>query len=319
MAEDTVNACSKTPRQKFLGIECQVELNLRNHSDQQYILVLVASVILSATYSADNEASIDVLGFGRQKDVLHIQFQVDDKQTVEDVYNQVQAELVARDDDESLTAIDEKGEKSSGLNLFDNEKKESSSGLPNVLIAKNMDAAVYELSETDTYDLFITLDPSEGDPNKFHLRAYLKSHPDLSELDLILARCKDLIDQFHDVMHEEIQELDLLITSDKEKLSALNESMPPAENTFMHELAAQQALLTPNNEAVCAWDGSLTYEELDEKATSVAKYLVQRGVTVGSWVPLLLEKSKWHVVSMLAVRTYGLSISKGELINTRRL
>lgn len=124
-----------------------------------------------------------------------------------------------------------------------------------------------------------------------------------------------MIMQFHGAMHKEIQELDLLIPSDKKKLSALNESMPLAEYAFVHELVAQQARLTPDNEAICAWDGSLTYEELDQKAISVAKHLVQRGVSVGSWVPLLFEKSKWHIVSMLAVRTYWTLVCRRGLTN----
>ncbi|KUJ13414.1 acetyl-CoA synthetase-like protein [Mollisia scopiformis] len=145
----------------------------------------------------------------------------------------------------------------------------------------------------------------DSDEGGFHLRACSKSSFAESELDLILARCRDLIIQFQGALYKKIQELDLLTSSDKNILSTLNEDMPPAEHAFVHELVAQQARLTPNNEAICSWDGSLTYKELDQKAVGLAKHLIQCGVTVRSWVPLLFQKSKWHIVSVLAVMKTG--------------
>ncbi|KAF4633710.1 hypothetical protein G7Y89_g4407 [Cudoniella acicularis] len=281
---------------------------LTRRFDQPYPLALVAWAILSATYSADNEASIDILGHSQRRDVVHIQFQVDDGDTVENVYNQILEELAAGKSNECSIKIGIDGvQPSKDLNFPNGAKafKEASSGLPKVLTAANIDAAVYELVEEATYDLAITLDSGEGGKNKFHLRACSKSSLAQSELDLILTRCKDLIIQLHGAMHKRIQELDLLITSDRENLSAMNEGMPPVEYAFVHELVAQQARLTPNNEAICAWDGSLTYEELEQKASGLAKHLVQRGVNVRSWVPLLFGKSKWHIVSMLAVMKTG--------------
>jgi len=308
MAEHTVNTAPETLKLKLLDIEHQVESSIDTYSDQPYILVLVAWAILSATYSADNEASIDILGHGGRKDVVHIQFHVDNRHTLENIYNRILEELAAGNSNESSFAIDAVGVKPlKDLHVPNgaNASKEASSGLPKVLITADIDAVVYELIEEATYDLAITLDSGEDGENKFHLRACSKSFLAHSELDLVLTRCKDLIIQFHGAMHKGVQELDLLITSDKKNLSALNERMPLAEHAFVHELVAQQARLTPKNEAVCAWDGSLTYEELDQKAVGVAKDLVQRGVTVGSWVPLLFGKSKWHIVSILAVGLIG--------------
>lgn len=77
--------------------------------------------------------------------------------------------------------------------------------------------------------------------------------------------------------------------------------MPPPLNTCVQDLIELQSKRRPRNEAVCAWDGSFTYEELDRRATVLAKKLVVLGVSVGSYVPLMFEKSKWHVDSLLAV------------------
>lgn len=311
MAEHTVNTVPETLRLKFLDLEHRVESSIDTYYDQSYTLALVAWAILSAAYSADNEASIDILGHGQRRDPIHIQFYVDDKFTVENVYSRIREDLAAENSNESSFTIGTDSVKPLKVNVPNGAKASEGaiSGLPKVLITPKFNAAAYEIIEEATYDLAITLVSGEGGQNQFRLGACSKSSLDESEVDLILDRCKYLINQFQGEMHKGIQELDLLTTWDEKNLSALNERMPPAEYAFVHELVAQQARLRPNYEAVCAWDGSLTYEELDQKAVGVAKHLVQRGVTVRSWVPLLFKKSKWHIVSMLAV---GLSRLSGK-------
>ncbi|KAH2309016.1 Nonribosomal peptide synthetase 1, partial [Aspergillus fumigatus] len=61
----------------------------------------------------------------------------------------------------------------------------------------------------------------------------------------------------------------------------------------------------PENEAVCSWDGSLTYKELDLLSSKVAYDLQQRGVGPEVCVALCFEKSKWYTVAMLAVLKAG--------------
>ncbi|CAG8958014.1 hypothetical protein HYFRA_00000357 [Hymenoscyphus fraxineus] len=282
------NAMPETLRLELLDIEPQVDSNTVKHNDRPYIHVLIAWVILSATYSADDEASIDFLGHGQERDVLHLRFHLDDEQTIEELYKRVQEELtdVVRQSEDSETP---------------------NGGIPKALITTSLDSEVYKFLNGSTYDLAIApgFIAREDGKNVLRLKVCSKSSLPKSELDLILTRLDNLITQIHGSIHEKIQKLDSLIASDKTNIAALNEGMPPAEHIFAHELVAQQARITPNNEAVCAWDGSLTYEELDQKAVSVANYLVQCGVTVGSWVPLLFEKSKWHIVSMLAVLKTG--------------
>ena len=81
--------------------------------------------------------------------------------------------------------------------------------------------------------------------------------------------------------------------------------MPPTENSLLHELIMQNATKTPNAPALCAWDGTITYAEFDAVTTSLALKLRAAGVTVGSFVPLITEKSLWALVSMLAINKAG--------------
>ena len=67
------------------------------------------------------------------------------------------------------------------------------------------------------------------------------------------------------------------------------------------EIAARQ----PKALAVYAWDGELTYGELDALSTRLAHHIVGYGVGPGSVVPLCFEKSMWAVVAMIAVMKAG--------------
>ncbi|RBR04645.1 uncharacterized protein FIESC28_11510 [Fusarium coffeatum] len=62
----------------------------------------------------------------------------------------------------------------------------------------------------------------------------------------------------------------------------------------------------PKSIAVSAWDGDLTYQELDRLATGLAIWIQHLGI-VGPevFVPLVFEKSRWAVVAQLAVLKAG--------------
>jgi amino acid adenylation domain-containing protein/thioester reductase-like protein len=68
---------------------------------------------------------------------------------------------------------------------------------------------------------------------------------------------------------------------------------------------AAQARENPSAPAVSAWDGDLSYAELDHLSRKVACLLRRNGVTKGAMVPLLLEKSKWMVVGVLGIYHAG--------------
>ncbi|TQV92502.1 hypothetical protein V2A60_007184 [Cordyceps javanica] len=73
----------------------------------------------------------------------------------------------------------------------------------------------------------------------------------------------------------------------------------------VHELIAKQATEQPHKSAVDAWDGHLTYRELDRLSSILASHLTLLGVAPETFVALCFEKSKWLVVSILAVIKAG--------------
>ncbi|RYP75268.1 hypothetical protein DL771_002488 [Monosporascus sp. 5C6A] len=73
----------------------------------------------------------------------------------------------------------------------------------------------------------------------------------------------------------------------------------------VHRMIAKQAQQTPNAPAICAWDGDLTYSELDAAADRLAHRLAREGVRAGAIVHVCFEKSVWFFVSILAINKAG--------------
>jgi non-ribosomal peptide synthetase component F len=59
----------------------------------------------------------------------------------------------------------------------------------------------------------------------------------------------------------------------------------------IHHVIAKRASDCPSAEAVCAWDGSLTYTDLEAVASRLATKLMHLGVGPEVLVPLCFEKS----------------------------
>ncbi|KAF4463820.1 non-ribosomal peptide synthetase [Fusarium albosuccineum] len=109
-----------------------------------------------------------------------------------------------------------------------------------------------------------------------------------------------------------IQELSgsIMTDDDLEQLWAWNQSAPLAVDECVHTLIERRVLQQPDALAVDAWDGSLTYLELDRLADRVAtKLLSVDGINCQSLksklIPLHFEKSKWTSVVMLGVLKAG--------------
>lgn len=84
-----------------------------------------------------------------------------------------------------------------------------------------------------------------------------------------------------------------------------NQYTPPVNNTCIHHLFEQQAQKSPNAEAVCSLERTLTYAEVDNLSSELALRLVDLGVEVESPVAVCFEKSIWTAVAMMSVFKAG--------------
>ncbi|KAL5045768.1 hypothetical protein BDW71DRAFT_208032 [Aspergillus fruticulosus] len=92
---------------------------------------------------------------------------------------------------------------------------------------------------------------------------------------------------------------------DWSRVCKFNSVMPETSDRCIHDVIGEQARLHPQREAVCAWDGSLTYGELDGLASELAYRLKAHGVLPETLVALCFDKSKWNIVAMLGVLKAG--------------
>ncbi len=73
----------------------------------------------------------------------------------------------------------------------------------------------------------------------------------------------------------------------------------------IHALIEQQAKEHPNAKAVVFEDESLTYQELNEQANSVAQHLIKKGLEKNDLVGLCTERSLEMIVGMLGILKAG--------------
>lgn len=91
-----------------------------------------------------------------------------------------------------------------------------------------------------------------------------------------------------------------------EKILHWNTATAPQRNEILcHRLIEQRCEEQPSAPAVCAWDGMLTYAELGVQASRLASRLVKAGIGPNRFVGLLMEKSMWTTVGILAVMKAG--------------
>ncbi|KAL4962928.1 uncharacterized protein BDV14DRAFT_202374 [Aspergillus stella-maris] len=100
-------------------------------------------------------------------------------------------------------------------------------------------------------------------------------------------------------------EIDIITPQEIDQLRQWTKDIPPPVDYRIHDKVYEQRLRQPDAWAVQGWDGDLTYKELDDVANKLASYLVSLGVQPETKVPICFEKSKWAVISQLAILKAG--------------
>ena len=92
---------------------------------------------------------------------------------------------------------------------------------------------------------------------------------------------------------------------DRQEICSWNAVMPPCTNETLHGLIRCQAERAPEAVAVDAWNGSLTYRELEVSTDFAAQHLRNSGARPSTAIAFLFEKSIHAVVAMLAILKIG--------------
>ncbi|KAH0592368.1 Nonribosomal Peptide Synthetase [Metarhizium humberi] len=125
-------------------------------------------------------------------------------------------------------------------------------------------------------------------------------------VQLLLQRLAHVMQQLDNGGVKALATIDMATPQDLEKIWAWNQNVPRPADRCIHELIADRVRIHPNAPAVCAWDGELTYQRLDQLSSDLASRLADLGVGPAVFVALCFEKSMWATVAMLAmVKTGG--------------
>ncbi|WYZ36335.1 hypothetical protein EsH8_XII_000085 [Colletotrichum jinshuiense] len=93
---------------------------------------------------------------------------------------------------------------------------------------------------------------------------------------------------------------------DLDQIWSWNKECVQPGGRVMHYLVEERMRASPEREAICSWDGNMTYGELDRATRCVAQYLMDScHVVPDSIVPICSEKSLWAIVAMLGVMRAG--------------
>ncbi|WP_157372003.1 amino acid adenylation domain-containing protein, partial [Vibrio sp. MEBiC08052] len=104
-----------------------------------------------------------------------------------------------------------------------------------------------------------------------------------------------------------VSQLDLLPVDERDNvLNRFNQTaMPYPEQACLHQLFEKQAAQTPDALAVIAGNDSLSYAALNTQANQLAHRLMTLGVTPGSYVAVMVERSCAMVTTLLATLKAG--------------
>ena len=127
------------------------------------------------------------------------------------------------------------------------------------------------------------------------------------QVERMAQQIENVLRQLYSPEHAQtkLANVETVSEQDLQEIWSWNASVPEAVEACVHDLIAETTRRQPEAPAVCAWDGELTYGELDRLSTRLAHHLVGLGVGPEVIVPLCFEKSMWTPVAQLAVMKAG--------------
>ncbi|KAL2845894.1 hypothetical protein BJY01DRAFT_247501 [Aspergillus pseudoustus] len=106
-------------------------------------------------------------------------------------------------------------------------------------------------------------------------------------------------------LEDTVGNANMISERNKADLASWNSGSFPLATGFVHEIVRQRCLTDATAPAVCAWDGELSYAQLDDLSDRLAARLVAKGAGPGVFVPVCFERSKWAIVASLGVLKAG--------------
>ncbi|WP_353947384.1 amino acid adenylation domain-containing protein (plasmid) [Streptomyces sp. HUAS MG91] len=144
------------------------------------------------------------------------------------------------------------------------------------------------------------------EPNLQFILQYAHGVFDRDTVETFAARLVRILEQLAAAPGRKVAQLDVLEPAERERLLvAFNDTDTPTPDTTICGLVEAQAARTPDEAAVIAEGGTLTYRELTARAARLARELAGRGVGPESLVAVSLPRTADLVIALLAVLKAG--------------
>lgn len=126
------------------------------------------------------------------------------------------------------------------------------------------------------------------------------------------AQAERLVAQFEHVLrqtcksgHQKVEDIDMTSPEDLAELWKWNAHVPVAVQRTVQDRIAEAVNTWPEAQAICAWDGTLSYKHLHELSDQLAFQLIALGAGNGMIIALCFEKSMWQPVAALGAIKAG--------------
>ncbi|KAJ5816980.1 AMP-dependent synthetase/ligase [Penicillium robsamsonii] len=166
----------------------------------------------------------------------------------------------------------------------------------------------------------IKLQPEDGvDSTEYDLTINITSRDETIDGDLTYwthtvdeTQAELVVDTFHHVILQlidpaviSLRDINLSMGKNESQMLRFNYKLPQTARSCIHNEIQRVMAAQPTSPAVDAWDGQFTYETLDALSSLLAKDLVRLGVGPEVFVPVCRERSRWTVISILAIVKAG--------------
>ncbi|PVH92708.1 amino acid adenylation [Periconia macrospinosa] len=251
---------------------------LQARSNQLNALIFASWVLTISLYTADRDVRCHVYNSG--KTVL-AKLQVDETLTAQAFVRLAQDELM---------------------------QKSGSSDLHSIRLEQN-GTGIYSTFGNIFVEYTATEEEEDGLRGRQDVEITLRFDPTLVDARFaqrVVATLTHIMPVLAESGSTSLSSLDLVSPRDRSDLETMAyTSAPTTVEATVHNLIAAQVNKRPSSMAIHAWDGTISYRQLDSLASDVARTLTARGVGRGQAVPILFEKTKWAVVGILGVWKAG--------------
>lgn len=114
-----------------------------------------------------------------------------------------------------------------------------------------------------------------------------------------------ILHQLKDNINVYIKDINIITPNEEKLLNKFNDTFEPVNNDTAVSLFEEQVKMHPENIALICNDEKLTYAQLNEKANSLAHYLLQKGIKPNDIVCIMANRSLETIICMLGILKSG--------------